>query len=86
MTQTPADRLAALERQVATLSARLSALEQRGIGSPTTDPERAARAHRERLTGRPACPQCQGAAVILDADDNAHPCPSCHPTTKGHRP
>ena len=81
--QSDADRMAALELQVAKLSARLSALEHRAIGSPTTDTDRAARAHHERLTGRPACPTCDGASVILDDHDHAHPCPSCHPTTKG---
>lgn len=78
------ERIAALERQVARHAQRLASLE--GQRTPTTDPERAARAHVDRLTGRPACPTCDGATVILDDHDHAHPCPSCHPTTKGPRP
>ncbi len=81
--QTPADRLAAVEQQLARLSARVLVLE--GRSTPTEDhTARAQRAHQERLTGRPACPTCDGATVILDDDNLAHPCPSCHP--QGARP
>ncbi len=81
--QTDADRLAALERQVARLASRLNALE--GRAAPAEDhTARAQRAHQERLTGRPACPTCDGATVILDDANLAHPCPSCRP--QGARP
>jgi hypothetical protein len=72
------DRIAALERQVARLAGRVTALESK---RPAAEDHtaRAQRAHQERLTGRPACPTCDGATVILDDANLAHPCPSCRP-------
>lgn len=85
--QSGAERLAAVELQLSRLSARLTNLERRiGAGPVETDADRQARAHRERLTGRPICPTCGGSTMLLDDLDRAYPCPSCHPSTRKTEP